>query len=212
MKKAMSLTVQNTAINLKRIDSADFLSLTDIARAKNPDEPKDAVKSWLRSRQTIDFLGLWEQINNPDFKGVEFDSFKNQAGSNSFTLSLSKWIKSTKAIGLVNKAGRYGGTFAHPAQVNFTYADEADLLNLALFGQTAKQWRELNSDKEGNLRDYPSVEELVILSNMESYNAEMIKQSLPPKQRLLQLNEMAISQMNSLMKHELNLKKLKIEN
>lgn len=267
MKKATSLTVQNTPINLKRVNSSDFLSLTDIARAKNPDEPKDVVKNWLRSRQTIDFLGLWEQINNPDFKGVEFDSFKSQAGSNSFTLSPTKWIENTHAVGLVSKAGRYGGTFAHPdiafefaswisaefklflikefqrlkqdeidskklewnlsrslskinyrihtdaiqayivpklnpSQVNFTYADEADLLNLALFGITAKQWREQNPDKQGNLRDYASVEELVILSNLESYNAEMIKQTLPPEQRLVQLNDMAITQMNSLIKHE----------
>ncbi|MBE0469888.1 MAG: KilA-N domain-containing protein [Methyloprofundus sp.] len=267
MKKTAILTVQNTAINLKRIDAADYLSLTDIARAKNPDEPKDVVKNWLRSRQTIDFIGLWEQINNPDFKGVEFDSFRNQAGLNSFTLSPTKWIENTNATGLVSKSGRNGGTFAHPdiafefaswisaefklflikefqrlkqdeidskqlewnlnrslskinyrihtdaiqahivpklnpSQVNFTYADEADLLNLALFGVTAKQWREQHPDKQGNLRDYASVEELVILSNMESYNAEMIKQALSPEQRLVQLNQMAISQMNSLLKHK----------
>lgn len=141
------------------------MSLTDIARAKNPDEPKDVVKNWLRSRQTIEFLGLWESINNPNFKGVEFDSFRQEAGLNSFT-----------------------------------YANEADLLNMALFGKTAKIWREENPNMEGNIRDYASVEQLVVLANMESYNAEMIKQAQAPQERLEKLNAMAIGQLQVLVK------------
>jgi len=257
--------VQNTEVSVKKYHKADFISLTDIARAKNPNEPKDVVKNWLRSKTTIEFLGLWERINNSNFKGVEFDSFKNEAGSNSFTMSPKKWIDSTGAIGLMSSSGRYGGTFAHrdiafefaswvsaefklflikefqrlkedeiqsktlewnlsrslskinykihtdaikehliPQLINkqkerLTYANEADVLNVALFGMTAKKWREANGDKEGNIRDYTSVEQLVILSNMESINAELIKQGLPQNERLVRLNETARSQMKSLL-------------
>ena len=258
------ITVKDTEISVKQHKKNDFISLTDIAKAKNPDEPKDVVKNWLRSKTTIEFLGLWEQINNEDFKGVEFDTFKNEAGSNSFTLSPSKWIKSTNAIGLISSAGRYGGTFAHKdiafefaswvsaefklflikefqrlkedeielkslewdlsrtlskinykihtdaikeyitpklltkIECNFTYANEADILNIALFGMTAKEWRELHKDKAGNMRDYASVEELIVLSNMESINALFIEQDIPQNKRLKQLNKLAISQMKSL--------------
>jgi len=121
MTKTKNILVQNQTIQVKRVSESTYLSLTDIARAKNPDEPKDVVKNWLRSRQSIEFLGLWESINNPNFKGVEFDSFRKEAGLNSFTLSPTKWIDNTGAIGLVSKAGRYGGTFAHP-DVAFEFA------------------------------------------------------------------------------------------
>jgi hypothetical protein len=259
------LLVQDTIVSFTRIAQGDFISLTDIARVKNPDEPKDVVKNWLRSRSTLDFLGLWEKINNPSFKGVEFDSFKNQAGTNSFTLSPSKWIEVTGAIGIRSTAGRTGGTYAHQDiafefaswvsaefklylikefqrlkndeiqakslewnltrslskinyrihtdaiaenllpqtltkfQAGFVYASEADVLNMALFGMTAKQWREQNNTKRGNIRDHASVEQLIILSNMESINAELIRQNVPQGERLLALNNTAIHQMRSLL-------------
>jgi hypothetical protein len=259
------LLVQNTVVAFTRIEQSSFLSLTDIARVKNPDEPKDVVKNWLRSRSTLDFLGLWEQINNPSFKGVEFDSFKNQAGTNSFTLSPSKWVEATGAIGIRSTAGRTGGTYAHQdiafefaswvsaefklylikefqrlkdeeirtkahewsltrslsklnyrihtdaiaaniiplaltqQQAGLIYASEADVLNMALFGTTAKQWRDKNNTKQGNMRDHASVEQLIILSNLESINAELIRQGIPQDARLLALNNTAIHQMRSLM-------------
>jgi hypothetical protein len=259
------LLVQDTIVSFTRIAQGDFISLTDIARVKNPDEPKDVVKNWLRSRSTLDFLGLWEKINNPGFKGVEFDSFKNQAGTNSFTLSPSKWIEVTGAIGIRSTAGRTGGTYAHQdiafefaswvsaefklylikefqrlkieesqakslewnltrslskinyrihtdaiaeniipqavtsQQAGLIYASEADVLNMALFGITAKQWREQNQTKHGNMRDHASVEQLIILSNLESINAELIRQSIPQAERLLALNNTAIHQMRSLL-------------
>jgi len=267
------IIVQNISITTQIKDKLDFISLTDIARAKNSDEPKDVVKNWLRSKNTIEFLGLWEQINNVNFKGVEFDSFKNEAGSNSFTLSPTKWIENTNAIGIISKAGRYGGTYAHKdiafefaswisaefklflikefqrlkedeiqnrslewdlsrslskinykihtdaikehlipellnkSKKNFVYANEADVLNVALFGVTAKEWREANRDKEGNVRDYSSVEQLIVLSNMESINAELIKREISQADRLIALNETAISQMKSLL-NNLSIKKL----
>jgi hypothetical protein len=262
--KQNKLTVQNINVSLRKINNEDFISLTDIARSKNNDEPKDVVKNWLRNKNTIEFLGLWETINNENFKGVEFDTFKNEAGLNSFTLSPTKWIKATNAIGLITKVGKNGGTFAHvdiafefaswisaefklflikefqrlkndeiqkkqigwdlkrgiskinykihtdaiksnlipdqltSNQVSFVYANEADILNMALFGMTAKEWRDKNLKLEGNIRDYSSVEQLVVLSNMESMNAELIKNNISQKQRLEILNEMAISQLNSI--------------
>jgi hypothetical protein len=225
----------------------------------------------------VEFLGLWETINNKNFKGVEFDTFKNEAGSNSFTLSPTKWVKTTNAIGLTTKAGKNGGTFAHidiafefaswisaefklflikefqrlknneiqreqigwdlkrgiakinykihtdaiknnlipnqltPNQVSFVYASEADILNMALFGMTAKEWRDKNLELEGNIRDYSNVEQLVVLSNMESMNAELIKNNIPQKQRLKILNEMAISQLNSINNID-NINKLEVKN
>jgi hypothetical protein len=259
------LLVQNTVVSFTRIQQGDFISLTDIAKVKNPDEPKDVVKNWLRSRSTLDFLGLWEHINNPNFKGVEFDSFKTQAGTNSFTLSPSKWTEATGAIGIRSTAGRSGGTYAHQdiafefaswvsaefklylikefqrlkndeiqakslewnltrslskinyrihtdaiaeniipqaltqQQAGLIYATEADVLNVALFGMTAKQWRDQNKAQHGNMRDHASVEQLIILSNMESINAELIRQSIPQSERLLALNNSAIHQMRSLL-------------
>jgi hypothetical protein len=266
------LLVQNTVVSFARIQQGDFISLTDIAKVKNPDEPKDVVKNWLRTRSTLEFLGLWEKINNPNFKGVEFDSFKNQAGTNSFTLSPSKWIEATGAIGIRSTAGRSGGTYAHQdiafefaswvsaefklylikefqrlkddeiqakslewnltrslskinyrihtdaiaeniipqtlsaQQAGLIYASEADVLNVALFGQTAKQWRDQSNTKQGNMRDQASVEQLIILSNMESINAELIRQSVPQSDRLLALNNIAIHQMRSLLGNPLVLK------
>lgn len=264
--KQNKLYVKDLVVSLVKVNEQDFISLTDIARSKNPDEPKDVVKNWLRSKNTIEFLGLWELINNESFKGVEFDSFKNEAGSNSFTLSPTKWINKTEAIGIISKAGKNGGTFAHidiafefaswvsaefklylikefqrlkndeiqreqlgwdlkrniskinykihtdaikenliPTklsvnQISFIYANEADILNVSLFGMTAKEWRESNPKLEGNIRDYASVEQLVVLSNMESMNAELIRKEIPQSQRLEILNDMAINQLNSISK------------
>ena len=267
------IKVQDTEVSLKIYNNSDFISLTDIAKAKNPDEPKDVVKNWLRSKSTLEFLGLWEKINNDNFNGVEFDAFKNKAGSNSFTMSPSKWIKSTNAVGITSSAGRYGGTFAHRdiafefaswisaefklflikefqrlkeeeikskslewdlsrtlAKINYKihtdaikeyilpklltvkdqnyiYANEADVLNVSLFGMTAKQWRENNKNKEGNIRDYASVEQLVILSNMESINALFIEQNIAQSERVRQLNRLAITQIKSLLNSK-SMKKL----
>lgn len=241
----------------------EFISLTDIARYKS-DEPKDVIKNWMRSKDTIEFLGLWEQLHNEKFKGVEFDSFRSQAGSNTFTLSPQKWIESTNAIGIISKSGRNGGTFAHsdiafefaswisaefklyiikdykrlkndessrlslgwnlnreisklnyrlhtdairdnlipaeltPYQISMTYASEADVLNVALFGITAKQWRDENPDKSGNIRDYASFNQLLVLSNMESYSAILIEQRKSLSERLQLLNKLAIRQMEAI--------------
>lgn len=242
----------------------DYISLTDIARYKNPNEPKDVVKNWLRIRNTIEFLGLWERLNNPNFKGVEFDSFKIEAGSNAFTLSPQKWIKSTDAIGIISKSGNTGGTFAHkdiafefaswispefklyiiqdyqrlkldenhqksldwnvkrllskanykihtnavknnliPAELSKSqqrsvYASEADVLNVALFGQTAAQWRNKNPQLNGNIRDYATIEQLLVISNLENANALFIEQGLSQNDRLAKLNQLAIVHTRSL--------------
>ena len=250
----------------------DYISLTDIARYKNVHEPKDVVKNWLRVRDTIEFLGLWETIHNPNFKGVEFDSFRKEAGANSFTLSPQRWIKNTNAIGIVSKSGRGGGTFAHPdiamefaswisaefklyliqdykrlkldetsklslgwnlnreiskinykihtdaikeyllkdltnEQLSYKYASEADMLNVALFNKRAKQWREENPDLKGNMRDYASLNELLVLANMESYNAILIGKGMEQKERMIELRKLAITQIVSLEK--LNKKAIK---
>ena len=252
----------------------DFISLTDMARYKNADEPKDVVKNWMRNHSTIEFLGIWEQINNPNFKGVEFDAFRSESGANSFVLSPQKWIEKTNAIGLISRSGNGGGTFAHKdiafefatwispefklylikefqrlkieenerlilgwdakrmltkinyrihtdaikkhiipiqvssAQANKIYANEADVLNMALFGMTAKDWRDKNPKLEGNIRDYSDMTQLVCLANLESLNAEFIRQGLPQPQRLIKLNEIAIIQMSSLLGNT-NIKKLR---
>ncbi len=259
---------------LSKGDENDYISLTDIARYKNSEFPADVVKNWMRSRSTIEFIGLWEQLNNPDFKLVEFDQFRNEAGANAFVLSPQKWISATNAIGIISKSGRYGGTFAHkdiafefaswisaefklyiikdyqrlktdensrislewnvnrviskinykihtdaikenlipglvsPRQQSFTYANEADLLNVALFGLTAKQWQEKNPDSKGNMRDEATIQQLIVLSNLESMNAELIKQGLAQNQRLVMLNKMAIEQMMSIL-GSASIKKLK---
>jgi len=270
-----SVNVKEQAVSIIRVNNEDYISITDIARFKNPKDPKDVVKNWFRNRSTIEFLGLWERINNPAFKGVEFDPLLFEAGSNSFTLSPSKWIETTNAIGVRNKLGRGGGTYAqkdiafefaswisaefklylikefqrlkedendrlklewnfqrtlakvnyhihtdaikdnlipeklNKKQITFIYANEADVLNLALFGKTAKQWREENPNENGNIRDYATIEQLVVLSNMESINAMLIQQEIAQPERLMQLNQLAITQMKSLLKHNDRLKKLK---
>ena len=243
----------------------DYISLTDIARYKNVHEPKDVVKNWLRVRDTIEFLGLWETIYNPNFKGVEFDSFRKEAGTNAFTLSPQRWIENTNAIGIVSKSGRGGGTFAHPdiamefaswisaefklyliqdykrlksdensklslgwnlnreiskinykihtdaikeyllkdltnEQLSYKYASEADMLNVALFNKRAKQWREENPDLKGNMRDYASLNELLVLANMESYNAILIGKGMEQKERMIELRKLARTQLISLEK------------
>lgn len=263
MKKEIG--VNGLVINLRREKGDEYISLTDIARKKNPLEPKDVVKNWLRSKSTIEFLALWEKINNPDFKGVEIDSLLIEAGSNSFTLSPSKWVESTKAIGIITSTGKYGGTFAHSeialefaswvspefklyliteikrlktaesdqqnlnwsvqrtlAKINYKiqtdaikeslvpksltknqtsiiYANEADLLNVALFGLTAEQWKNNNPRFDGNMRDHATLEQLVVLSNMESINGLLIQQNISASERILQLNQVAISQIKSLL-------------
>jgi len=265
MSKNEKISVQGTEICVMSEKNGDYISLTDIARYKNPAEPKDVVKNWMRNRSTIEFLGLWEKLHNPAFKGVDFDSFLFEAGSNTFTMSPKKWIEATKSIGLYTKSGAGGGTYAHQdiafefaswvssefklylllefqrlkedennrlslewnlqrtlakinykihtdaikeqiipnaitkEQANFVYADEADLLNVALFGKTAAQWRKENPNLKGNTRDYATLEQLVVLSNMESINALLIRQELSQSQRLIQLNATAITQMKSLM-------------
>ena len=250
----------------------DYISLTDIARYKNMHEPKDVVKNWLRVRDTIEFLGLWETIHNPNFKGVEFDSFRKEAGTNAFTLSPQRWIENTNAIGIVSKPGRYGGTFAHSdiamefaswisaefklyliqdykrlksdensklslgwnlnreiskinykihtdtikgylskdltnEQLSYKYASEADILNVALFNKRAKQWREENPYLKGNMRDYASLNELLVLANMESYNAILIGKGMEQKERMIELRMLARTQIVSLEK--LNKKAIK---
>jgi hypothetical protein len=260
--KNQTIEVKGTEIVIYSKKDDDYISLTDIARYKNPTAPKDVVKNWMRNYSTIEFIGLWEKIHNPKFKGVEFDSFLSQAGSNSFVLSPSKWIEATDAIGILSKAGSGGGTYAHrdiafefaswisaefklylilefqklkdeenrrvklewnlqrtlskinyrihtdAIKENLIYATEADLLNMALFGKTAKQWRDENRDSDGNIRDFATIEQLVILSNLESINAILIQQDLPQSTRLQQLNAIAITQMTSLMNNS-NIKKLK---
>ena len=256
----------------------DYISLTDIARYKNMHEPKDVVKNWLRVRDTIEFLGLWETIHNPNFKGVEFDSFRKDAGTNAFTLSPQRWIENTNAIGIISKSGRGGGTFAHPdiamefaswisaefklyliqdykrlkldensklslewnlnreiskinykihtdaikeyliedltnEQLSYKYASEADMLNVALFNKRAKQWREENSDLKGNMRDYASLNELLVLANMESYNAILIGKGIEQKERMIELRKLARTQLTSLEKlNDNGIKKLEGKN
>jgi hypothetical protein len=262
--KKSIIEVRGTAITILSQKQEDYISLTDIARFKNVDHSDDVVRNWLRNRNTVEFLGVWERLNNPDFNPVEFDGIKTQAGLNSFTLTPKQWIEKTRAIGITSQAGRYGGTYAHkdiafefaswvsvefklylikefqrlkddenrrlslawnlnrtlfklnyrihtdavkahlippevtPAQAAITYANEADLLNVALFGQTARQWREANPTLEGNMREYASVEQLLVLANLEGMNAEFIHMGLPQPERLKRLNQTAIRQMHTL--------------
>ena len=264
-QKSQKIVVKGIEIITFKRKESDYISLTDIAKYKGLAETDDVIKNWMRNRSTIEFLGLWEKLNNPHFKPVEFDGFRSEAGSNSFVLSPSKWVTRTNAIGLVARPGRGGGTYAHKDiafefaswispelklflikefqrlkeeenrrlalgwdikrtlakinykihtdaikahlipdnvsknQINMVYASEADVLNVALFGKTAKQWRDENSDKDGNIRDYADVTQLVILANLEGMNAEFIRQGLPQSKRLVQLNQIAIVQMKSLL-------------
>ena len=256
------ITVQGAAVTISTRNDQDYISLTDMV--SRFDGGSALIEQWLKNKDTVLFLGVWEQLNNPAFNSPEFEGIKNEAGRNSFYLSVKKWIELTGAVGLHAKAGRYGGTFAHrdiafefgswlspefklylikefqrlkdeenratslqwnfqrtlskvnyrihtdaikehlipallsKAQKNVAYANEADILNVALFGQTAKQWRDANPNAEGNMRDAATLEQLVVLSNLESINAMLIHQGLPAPERLAQLNTMAITQMRSL--------------
>ena len=257
------LVVRGTEINIQwNPNRDDFISLTDIAKIKDSDNPRYIIQNRLRNRNTIEFLGVWEILYNPDFNRVEFDAFRKQAGLNSFVMTPQKWIEATQAIGIVSKAGRYGGTYAHKEiafefaswisvefklylvkeferlkteelrplgwdikrnlakinyrihtdaikenlippelsskQISLVYATEADVLNMALFGMTAKQWRDSHPDLKGNIRDYANVSQLVCLSNLENLNAVFINDGMPQSERLAKLNEIAISQMKVL--------------
>jgi hypothetical protein len=260
----VNLDVKGTTIAVVSQKGNDYICVTDIARYKDNERTDYIIQNWLRNRNTIEFLGIWEQLNNPDFNPIEFDGIRNQAGLNSFILTAKRWIESTGAIGLISKSGRYGGTYAHKdiafefaswvsvefklylikefqrlkedenrrlslawdlnrtlsklnyrihtdavktnlipavvsaAQAATTYASEADLLNVALFGQTAKQWRDANPTLEGNMRDSASVQQLLVLANMESLNAEFIQMGLSEGDRLQKLNAVAIRQMRLL--------------
>jgi hypothetical protein len=266
MSKAGKSTIKVLGADVTVLSGSrqDTICLTDIARFKNPDHPDDVIRNWLRNRNTVEFLGIWERLNNPSFNPVEFDGIRMQTGLNSFVLTPKQWIEKTGAVGLTSSAGRYGGTYAHqdiafefaswvsvefklylikefqrlkedenrrlslawnlnrtmsklnyrihtdaiqahlipaavtPAQAAITYASEADLLNVALFGQTASQWRKANPKLDGNMRDHASVEQLLVLANIEGMNAELIHMALPQGERLKRLNEIAIRQMQVL--------------
>ena len=257
------ITVQNTEITVLSHHEQDYISLTDMANAKqNESRAADIIKNWIRTRYTIEFLGTWEMIHNPNFKVVEFDHFRMQAGMPSFVMSVSEWIEKTDAIGIIVKKGRYGGTYAFkdiafefgtaisvpfklylieefqrlkedeqkllgwtakrelskinyrihtdaikhhlipeevtPLQASIIYAEEADVLNVAMFGMTAKQWRDANPTLQGNIRDYATINELICLSNMENINAVLINEGMPQSERLIKLNQIAIQQMKVL--------------
>ena len=260
-RKMAKITVQNTNITIIAVNGDDYISLTDLARHKS-DEPNAVIANWLRNRNTIEYLGIWEQLYNPNFKPTEFEGFRRQAGLNAFTLSPKKWTDATNAIGIIAKSGRYGGTYAHkdialkfagwisvefelyivkefqrlkteeqrllgwsakrelskinyrihtdaikqnlipaevtPAQASVIYANEADVLNVAMFGVTAKQWRDAHPDLKGNIRDYATINELICLSNMENLNAVFIEQGITQGERLVKLNQIAIHQMSVL--------------
>ena len=273
-KNSTTIKVQGTPIKVQSVDGNDYICLTDIAKSKNSEHPDDLIRNWLRNRNTLELIGIWERLHNPKFNPVEFDGIRKQAGLNSFTLTPKQWIERTSAVGIQSKAGRYGGTFAHsdiafefaswvsvefklylikdfqrlkddenerlslswnlnrtlskinyrihtdaikdqliPTQVSntqaaMTYASEADLLNVALFGQTAKQWRDTHPDLKGNLRDHASIEQLLVLANIESMNAEFIHMRLSASERLLKLNGIAIRQMQSLTSNSTSTKQL----
>ena len=264
--------VKSDTLHVKSIDVGiytedyrnEYISLTDIARFRNSDDPRFAIQNWMRNRNTIEFLGLWESLHNPNFNRVQFDTFRTEAGLNRFVMTPSKWVENTGSIGITAKAGRYGGTYAHSdiamefaswisaefklylmkdyrrlkfdensrlslswnlnreisklnyrvhtnaiqqnllppdltrEQQSFVYADEADMLNVALFGLTAAQWRSQNQGCKGNIRDYASLQQLLVLANMESYNALLIEQKLPQTERLQMLRQMAVRQLQVL--------------
>lgn len=255
------IIVQDTSVSIISSKEKDYISLTDIAKYKS-DEPNTVIGNWMRNRNTIEYLGVWESLYNPNFNPTEFEGFKKNAGLNAFTLSPQKWINATNAIGIISKAGRYGGTYAHKdiafkfaswisvefelyivkefqrlkqeqqellgwtakrelskinyhihtdaikqnlipteltqQQISYIYANEADVLNVALFGMTAKQWRDANPDLKGNIRDYATINELICLSNMENLNALFISDEMPQAERLKRLNKIAIQQMKVL--------------
>jgi len=259
MAKINNLIVKDLSIRNCSINGIDYICITDIAKQKNPMEPKDVVKNWMRLKNTLEYLGLWEQLNNPEFKGVEFDPLLKEAGSNSFTMSPTRWVELTGATGIVTKNGSGGGTFAQRdiafkfaswvsvefelylikefqrlkqeeqkqlgwsaqrelAKINYhihtdaikhnlipdeitqqqksiIYASEADVLNVAMFGITAKQWRDQFPNLKGNIRDYAGINQLICLSNMENLNAVFINENIPQTERLIKLNRIAIQQM-----------------
>ncbi len=263
------IKVDNTEITIVSVSDKDYISLTDIAKYKT-DDASAVIGNWMRNRNTIEFLGVWETLYNPNFKPLEFDGFKKEAGLNAFTMSPLKWVNATNAIGFAVKSGRYGGTYAHkdiafkfaswisvefelyivkefqrlkedeqkqigwtakrelaklnyhihtdaikqnlipaeltPIQTSVIYASEADVLNVAMFGITAKQWRDANPDLKGNIRDYANINELICLANMENLNAVFINEKIPQQERLLKLNQIAIQQMKVL--HEVENRKL----
>ena len=254
------ITVENTEITVLDIDDKDYISLTDMV--KSIENGLALIEKWLRNKNTIEFLGIWEEMYNPNFNSPEFEGIKNAAGLNRFILSVKQWIEKTNAIGIMAKAGRYGGTYAHkdlafefaswvspqfklylmrefqrlkeeeqkqlgwsakrelakinyhihtdaikqnlipqkltPAKISIIYANEADVLNVALFGITAKEWRELNPDLKGNIRDYATINQLICLSNMENLNSDFINEGISQKERLIKLNQIAIQQMSVL--------------
>ena len=257
------LIVRGTEVSIQwNMERDDYISLTDIAKVKDSDNPRYSIQNWMRNRNTIEFLGVWESLYNPNFNRVEFDAFRSQAGLNSFVMTPQKWIDATAAIGIVSKAGRYGGTYAHKeiafefaswisvefklylvkeferlkaeemrrfgwdikrnlAKINYrihtdaikenlippelsakhislVYASEADVLNMALFGMTAKEWRDSHPELKGNIRDYANVSQLVCLANLENLNAVFISEGMPQTERLARLNAIAISQMQVL--------------
>ena len=257
------MNVNDNLVSIIRIKDIDYISLTDLARYKNPLEPKDVIKNWIRAKMNIEFLALWEQMHNPNLKGVEIDSFKAEAGTHFFTMSPQRWIKETNAIGIISKSGKNGGTYAHPdiafefaswispefnlyliteferlkkdesykkkinwsvrrelaktnyrihtdsikenlipklteSQKSYAYVSEADILNVALFGMTAKEWKDKNPNVSGNMRDYANILQLVILSNLENVNAELINQGMEQSKRLERLNEIAKKQFQTL--------------
>ena len=271
------INVIDNKIGIMRIGDVDYISLTDLARYADAEEPRLPIRDWMRNKEVISYLGLWESMNNKNFKGGEFATFKNEAGSNKFKMSPQKWIKETNAIGIVSKSGRYdGGTFAHPdiafefaswlspefklylikeferlksnemyqqkiewhanrllsklnyvvhtdavknyivptlteEQKRFVYAEEADVLNVALFGMTAKEWRQENPElaKKGNIRDYTDLLHLVILNNLENTNAEFIKLGMSQRERLIGLNDSARNQME-ILKNNNGIKELEL--
>jgi len=271
MSKGKNLNDKAEPITFYENGKNDYISLTDIARYKETEHTDTVIQNWLRNRNTVELLGFWEILNNPNFNPLEFEGFRRQTGLNSFVLTPKRWIEATNAIGIVSKAGRYGGTFAHRdiamefaswisiefklyvikefqrlkeeensrlklewnlqrtlAKVNYhihtnaikenlipkevtkkqmqlIYADEADLLNIALFGITAKEWREVHPNKEGNIRDEATLEQLVVLSNLESINALLIRQGLSQAERLVELNKTAIAQMKTLIAHQVKI-------
>ena len=262
MSKTNKIEVDGSAISIIKNQNEDYVSLTDMAKFKNPESTGLVISHWLSTRFAVDFLGIWEQINNPDFNLTEFSNIRFDAGSNGYVLSVKQWIERTNAKGIVSSAGRYGGTYAHkdiafefgswispefkyylireyqrlkdeeqkqlgwsakrelskinyhihtsavsrnliPSELtqhqkSYIYADEADMLNVAMFGKTAKQWRDDNPDKKGNIRDYATINQLICLSNMENLNAVFINEGLPQEERLEKLNKIAIQQMTIL--------------
>ncbi len=255
------VVVKGINVNYKKINEEDYICLTDIAKAKNPTHSGIVINNWLRNHSTIEYLGLWETLYNPNFKVIEFEYFKNHSGENAFVLTAQDWIEKTNAIRLISKSGRYGGTYAHrdialkfaswisvefelylnkefqrlkiqeqknlewsakrelakinyrihtdaikenlvpnlsEKQISFVYTNEADVLNVALFGKTAADWRKENPHLKGNIRDYATIEQLLVIANMESFNAILIEQGLPQSERLVQLNNMAKSQLRVL--------------